>query len=333
MNAVPTPDVANLVLVTLNGKPNLLRDFGSEKDFLRTLELLLVQCGCRGEFTATVTTKIKGRPHTQGFQLGSPNLHRRLVEVRWQSGGNDTRFSTQVSVPHGMDTMEFHRRLDVALQNSEAEAVDVPDEAPPDVLSSPAAEEVWSSSTLTEDEIELFLREIVPSATPEGVVSPEPCIDVLRQLGRQTYEADLQGLIEAGYLELGGEGTLLRVASHHLERLRASSDTQTVQTELFMDTPSPQPTTSEVPSLVSCDRIIAEVTTLSGIVNKARECSAQLPALQQEVTELEGVIAQANARLAVIRPRLDTATAMLQDPAVVKAEETLSMLKQLLGSQ
>ncbi len=152
---------------------------------------------------------------------------------------------------------------------------------------------------------------------------------MLRQLGRQSSETDLQGLIEAGYLEPGSADTLLCIASHHLERLCASSYTPT---ELPVKTAPSQPTVPAAPSLVASDLLIAEVKKLSQIVDQARKYREQLPALQREVAELEGVIARATERLAVVKPQLDGVVAKLQDPALVIAEDTLSTIRQLSGT-
>lgn len=332
MNSLTPSLHANRPLsLNISGKEKMVREFGADKDFKHELEQLLAYCGFGGPFTVIVDTRIKGRPHTQGFQLGSPNLNRRSVEVRWQSGGNDTRFSLQVTVPHGMEPIEFHTRLDQALKEREAgdehdgEVNGIALDALPE---HPAQQDVMvqESIELTEVDIELFLREILPTATAAGVVTRQICVDVLTQLGRQDYDADLQALIAAKHLDVGRTKAFLCIPADWLAKLRTSSEPAERPVEVAIPQPAQQVETPPSPG-----NLLAEVEKLSKIVEKAQEHRTNLPNLQREVSEIEETIAQSNARLEVIRPQLAEAEAFLANPEVKQAEQMLTTLRQLVG--
>ncbi len=95
-----------------NGQETIIKTLG--RKFETSLTQLLREANVAGSFVVTCATKVKGRPHMQGLTIGSPNGKHRSVEVCWQEGGNDGRYSMLLSCPHGMDPMEFHSRLKAA---------------------------------------------------------------------------------------------------------------------------------------------------------------------------------------------------------------------------
>ncbi len=323
MNALtPALRTDHPLSINLTGKEKMLRDFGSDKDFKLKLEELLARSGFGGQFTVTVDTKIKGRSHTQGFLLGTPNLHRRSVEVRWQAGGNDTRFSLLVNVPHGMEPIEFHTRLDQSMRQLEngVRAKEVAE-----VL--PARTPQEDAPKLTAEDIELLLREVVPTATAAGMVSRQACIDVLSQLGRQDFDAELRDLVAAGHLEPGKSKGFLRIADSWLQKLRTGSDeiepdTATRASQQLSEAAAPTP-----------NNLLTEVEKLTKLVEEAGQYRTHLPDLRREADQLTTTIAELSARLEAITPRIAEAEAFLGDPDVQHAEQMLSTLRQLLSKK
>lgn len=113
-NQAPGPYKSGVATVPVSFKfageaTRILSSIGG--DFEKTLAKALSHASLGGVFTLIPLTKVRGRPHTRGLTIGSPNGRHHCVEVCWQKGGNDTRFNFNLCAPHGMSPMEFHSRL------------------------------------------------------------------------------------------------------------------------------------------------------------------------------------------------------------------------------
>lgn len=307
----PIPLSTQNPVVKLTGSAKVLREFGGTQDFKTRLEALLATSGLTGEFNAFVDSRLKGSAHTRGFQLGTLSPNRRSVEIRWQPGGNDTRFSVQVSTPHGMEPYELHQLLDQAQQKADSEA----DLKPANDTPATDAQEV-----LSETELELFFRELAPSATEAGMVVRQQCLDILGTLDRQDGNSDLATLVASQHLELGATDAFLRIGPEWLAKLRAPQDT--------VRQPVPEPSKVQVPTMPN--NLLAEAERLSGLVAGAQQRRQRLPELQREVSELESTIASSQERLALINPELEEVKGFLANPEVDEAERTLTTLRGLL---
>lgn len=102
-----------------NGQVLIIKELGRE--FEKSLTQLLRRANVAGPFVVTCAAKVKGRPHTQGLTIGSPNGKHRAVEMCWQEGSNDGRYSFLISCPSGTDAMGFHSRLKAAHAALDAE--------------------------------------------------------------------------------------------------------------------------------------------------------------------------------------------------------------------
>lgn len=320
-----------VVQVILSGKERIVRDFGPDKNFRAALAQVLLECGMSGTFTAIVEGRIKGGPHAKGLQLGLPNTQRRSVEIRWQSGGNDARYSLQVVTPYGMEPEAFYAALEKRLgkikdASSTAEKADqgAHDTSEPTPLQSTLT--VVEPTPLTNEAITLFFEEAVAKATNAGVIPREVCIDILTRLDRMNCEADIVALIAGGDLKPGKVASLLIIGDKWLRHVR-TAPTLAVVTQPAETSPVGKEE-KEAPSLPR--DLLSEVVRLSQIVEGAKQHGQALSALRKEIAELESEIERAQARLSSARSEFATLQAVVTDPSTAQAEETLASLRKIL---
>jgi hypothetical protein len=309
-------------LIYFKGKPHIIRDFKKADSFVRELDKLLRACGIAGSLMVILEKKVKGRPQKLGIHLGSPNTNKRSVEATFQSEGSDTLFSLHLLAPHGMDPIEFHKLLDHAKKTTR-------DQPRTEAAMIAPANDVPLLLPLSGDDIELFLREILPSATNAGVVTKQICIETLSELGRKDCEADLANLLEGSYMEtVKGGKSVLRINKDRLARLREEPESKSSAEQLDRAM-SPEPAKASEPPTSPVD-LLAEVEQLSRIVERAAELRAKLPDLQREASELEQSVKVATARLDAIKSEVAGAMTVLSDPDLERAERMLDTLRQRL---
>ncbi len=314
MNAhtTPTPQVQ----VTIQGKESF-RNFRNDRDLVFILRELLASCGYKGTFTATIIARLKGSAHTNGLQLGAPQLMRRSVELQWQAGGNDKRFSLMLNTPEGVEPIEFHAVLDKALQNNSKAT------APGKVVASAS-----QSSALSVDDAELLLREILPHVTEAGVIVRQQCVEVLARVNRSNTENDIQALIADGYMSPGKTAAFIMITQVWLQKLRQSEPSSAMQErQAAVQNEAPKAVTS------SAQELLAEVARLTSIVDKSHQAQSERSGLLLQQTELEGVIATANTQLQEVNKKLQEADTILADPDLQLAQTTLQSLRALLTAQ
>lgn len=261
------------VLFNFNGNDRIVRDLG--RDFEKQMRKLLRLAQLAGTFNVTATTPVKGRPHTKGLMVGTPNGKHRSVEITWQEGSNDSRYSLFIATPHGMDPFEFHKRLKGAYENfdpNEEEhvapsggqaAMQVKDHigsrgnvtsidfgTPRPVDTAPA--DAAPSVELVDDPtlVETFMRESyrwVNLRNDLSCVSREACLLILKQqCDVVNPEKALNRLVEMKHLYDAGVDGLLAMSTEWLDRIRGISGGGKADTA---PAPRPAPTpASEIPS-------------------------------------------------------------------------------------
>lgn len=326
----PSISVSGAPLIHFLGDPKMLKEFGSGKEFRDQLEPILTESGLTGEFIVLVDQKIKGTAHTCGFKLGMPNSHRRSVEIRWQPGGNDTRFSLQLNSPHGMEAIDLHSLLDKAIKKKEELNKQEVKPQESGVLVEDRQEEVQAQ--LDSDEVELFLQELVPIATAAGVVTREACLNALSQLGRVDAESDLVVLLGLGCLQRASTKAFLRISAASLERFRKESGPSVSVVELASEN---QEVASPVDAIVQHDSsvpLLAEAGKFLEVVLKAREQRVSLLKLRQEASGIQSQIEGLKDNLATLMSEIEEIEASLTNPDVEKAEQSIASLQKMLSS-
>jgi hypothetical protein len=116
------------VVFNYNGNDRIVRDLGRE--FEKQLRKLLRLAQLAGTFNITATMSVKGTTHSKGLIIGTPNGKHRSVEITWQEGSNDSRYSLFIATPHGMDPFAFHKKLKEAYEIFDPEEEDLPPQKP-----------------------------------------------------------------------------------------------------------------------------------------------------------------------------------------------------------
>lgn len=297
------------------------RDFRGNAELEVIVSQLLTASGYSGDFNLRIISKIKGSPHTKGFQLGNPVLRNGVVEVKWQMGGNDSRFMMYVHPPLGVDLMEFYERLNNTIKTQEAKGV--LKDVPPDYAVEGPKDSPYANDPLTGEDLELFFREAVPNATQGGVVTRDDCDRYLTLLGRGNLDAVVDKLIADGHLKRGATKKFLVVSTEWLARVREGKEPE----------PAPAPS-AKLPSLQGGGKstdLLAEVRRLSELAAFAAGKEAELSPLQQEALTLSETISAAETRLAQVRTEIADIESALANPDVKGAAETLAELKKLIG--
>lgn len=319
-NKMVSKAVVNLTVP--NGPLN--KDFQGGRELTDILEALLASVGYEGTFSLLVVGKLKGSPHTQGFQLGMPNPPKRSVEIKWQPGGNHTRYSLMLNAPHGVEPIDFHEALDKEIKKRDAlvEATE---------LKKPLAEQ----ATLSLEEVELLLFELRPKATAAGVLMKQDIVDLLSRMGHTDPEVDVQSLVDNGYLRKGATKAFLTISSEWLEKLR---DKPAYEAPVVLQRAEPEPANEALPPAdeatlgeTPLSGLLTEVARLSAIVEGNKRFEERHSLLTQEMATLEEQVAKAQLRIGEVRIELAEVAGSLGDPAVQHARETLQSLRKILG--
>ncbi len=310
-----------------DGTDRLVRDIGSRERTKLTKELteLLEKANYTGNFTLYMQTYIPGSPHTQGLQLGMPVENGRNVELRWQEGGNDTRFKLFMSVPHGVDVFDFHKQLDQAITGQGEKPMNksqaVVRKSDPNLVRfpqqlSPTKKEV---KTLDQPKIEFLMRELHNTSPTVSLFTRADSTETLLLLGEEEPDETLAKLLQGGHLvPLEGSDEMLGLSEHWQTTLKGGATTSSVKkTEVEKTTTakrekavsepvavvsSPQPST---PSFAHAGIFAPKLDLLSEL-KSLRATRDQHAALKKTFDSISGEIRQIETPIAAQLARLKT---------------------------
>lgn len=332
-----------LTLMT-RGDDRMERKFKrSRKGFEADMIALLKRAGFGGSFGAVIaSSRVKGSAHNKGLRLGAPYMNTRMIEVLWQQFGNDESFAIKVNVPHGVDTMEFHAKLDAVLQEMGDEAEIAKQKAQPapkpapqidaKIINHPAKDR----KVVAEEGITPAMRLLREFAPNYGQVSRDDCLEVLQALGEPLPIFEL--LVSGRHLvAMPGSDELFKIGENWLSDKAASSP---VQKSPAAPAPQQNDAMNEVAKFVGglapkpapvaqTPDLLGQLKELQALVQRATEEQARLRSTSKEIEEINTLIAEKTARLRALEAERFEAEEFLTSPEYRKAEEALSIIEQL----
>jgi hypothetical protein len=186
----------------INGSPELERRIGSATELRKELGQILANAG---QVASPVLLKLsdtaKGTTHTKGLRF-KPVLSRRMIEVSAHFGDNSERYILLMSVPHGMDTVDFHSRLEKAkLQTESARSEDA--HSGNGTSKSAKTPALWPQ----------IMQEIWNLSPETNIVSRADCLRVLRELGTDDPEDFFSSIADGKRLiPLSGSQEMFRLS-------------------------------------------------------------------------------------------------------------------------
>lgn len=318
----------------LNPEPVLLRFSGDdrmEKAFKRTkkrfeleMSAVLKEAGFGGQFGVIIAARIKGTAHHKGLRIGAPHEHLRSVEIRWQEGSNDERFALRLGAPHGMNSMEFHTRLDEALKaiNDRVDkAVSKLQPKTPPVAAKIGADVVVMHQSVRAEAsetggVEHLMRVIHELAPDFGLVSRDQCLEVLAESGAGSAFA---GLVDEGHLSpLEGSEEMFSIAEHWRVKFAPASAPAEVLLSPAQATQAPPEESAPLPDF------LAQLNDLTLRVRRADEYRKKLIRICAEIAHAKRRIEEETARLKELEPQQLEAEEFLTSPDLKQAEDALA---------
>ena len=365
--------------VNLIGNQKVMRHVS--KNFVPQMSELLTEAGFGGKFTIRVDRYAKGTPHTKGLRIKSPS--KLGLDITWHEGSNDNCIAMCVLVPHPLDRMSFHSKLKAAQAGLNAR-----DEAEEEVLAGPpglivmaphvpailpdltpkplvvlaelqsfveTADNTRERFVEDPERVELFMMEIVDSASPGGWVPTSVCSKVIQSTGYPTkgVSSVFRSLVGAGHLDKvptmkrGVEG--FRITKTWLDKLRppqaaveervvpivppAAPRVQAVVPETAPSLASPRTNGSHAPSkLLKHIPASEQIKHLSAIAEKVSRHRARQAELNAELESIDQLIALQSMRRKKILEDLVKVDTYLSQPDVTEAEAKFAQVSAILQS-
>lgn len=305
------------------------------RGFEKELSAVLVKASFGGQFTLILSDTVKASEHTKGLRIGSPIMPRKAVELTWHGSDNASRVRMLLLAPNTMRPEEFHRRLKKAQQTlleeegdesfveiipqKDAGAVFLPPTTPnkkslgtqtPQKAFLPAEQRPQVMPAADDPEaIEIFMMEIIGSATPEGIVSKRACCNAIISLFNRTSGGaigmTLESFVRRGHLTRVDEYRLM-IARQWMSKLR----------------PTLSPTTLDTSASPASNEISNAYQALKEKVAAAPALRAHLEDIRQKRAVLMRQLEDLTAQETVTRQTLD---------ALAEDERKLAIVKQMLG--
>ena len=318
-----------MIEINFSGNNVYANQIRKDKEFGVVFSALMEAAGHTQPANVNVSGRIKGTSHSKGLALGTVDMGRRAVELKWQPGGNDTRLSVYVSAPRGVEPIDFHKQLDALMvehmPDSHLNGKAVNGHA---VITLPVITEIPPAlppsriPNIPDEVVDLFLETIRKQATKGGVVTRENCAATLRELDRHEPDKDIALLIQHEYLSPGSIGPLVNLGPKAL-----IGDEPVLELEVVEEANMPVELPPAAPSV-----LIDNVQQNCEIAAKATMYRGSIPVIEAQIEKDTEIVNEASERIERAKARLQEAQDFLTDPAVMEAEATFERLCEIFAN-